>query len=140
MKSIRFTLVVFFLIAYNSLLLSETLPEKENNKFMLSLKLENDFVTITNIKSCRFTSIGFRLTTNGKPIGFNEFGMFDLNKRQKPREENNFAQFSFSVHRNENGLVIKGIEGVDWEQLELTYNTGDNACLYQISHSGIEKQ
>lgn len=142
MKQTQFIIAVFFLFALNSVLRSESLSEWKKNKFLISIRLENNFVTITNIEGCGFTKIGFRLLTNGKPIGFNESGMFDFDKRIKPREQNKTAQFSFSIKRNERGLEIEGIEGVEWESLRLNYNAGgeDNTCSYLISQSGLKKQ
>jgi hypothetical protein len=136
MKLIR--TFVFFIIVWfglSNLLLSQS----KNNEFLISVQLEKDFVTITNIKGCGFLRIGFKLLGNGETIGFNESGMFDLGHTRRQRKQPENVMFSFTVRRNEVGLLLERIDGVEWEEIVLSYNEAGNTCRYFVSQSGLKE-
>ncbi len=136
MTSTRLVFIVLFSVISISFMFPQKSDMLLDNGFSFSVKMENDFVTISKIANCRFASIGFRLLVNGRPIGFNESGMFDLNKPPKPIES--AIPFSFSVNRDKEGLILKAINGVKWDTIILKFDKEDSNIIYQVDEIGFK--
>lgn len=137
MKSVQIALILSILFAFDSLSFSGSQVTSENNNFIFSIKLQNDFVTITNMEGCKFVRIGFLLNQDEKPIGFNQFGMFDAKRYKKQSQP---GQFSFFVRRNEKGLLLEGLDGVEWKNLLLEFNGKGDSFSYLVNQYGAKEQ
>ena len=90
------------------------------DKFEINIRTSNDKVVLTSKNGSAWEKLTF--STNYLPQAIDEYGMTKIENEvnQRKKSESSLANFTFIITKENNKIILKGLEGTAWK--ELKYN------------------
>lgn len=122
-------IAVFILTASSELIAQE---KKSNNlkNFKVVVEKTDKGIKMQSVEGSAWIDLSFSIN-NDQPQAIDEFGMTKLDKISSEKDAN-LADFLFTIMKTEKGIVLKGIKGTDWTDLNFTLNKNGKQAIDQF--------
>lgn len=127
-RIINLVIAAIFFTASSQLIAQEASADLKS--FKISIENTNDGIKLTSLEGSAWTDLGFSLK-NGKAQAIDEYGMTILNNVASLKDET-LADFLFTITKSSTGLVLKGIEGTAWKDLNLSLALNQKQIINQL--------
>ncbi len=131
MKKLILTLVVALIYSFCPAQNDET----ELRSFEIIIRVSNDNFVLESKKGSAWKKLTF---SNEKiPHAIDEFGMTKLidGQNSRKRSDEQLADFTFSLRREDDKIILKSMQGSAWK--ELSYDCNDKDCFIRINEMGM---
>lgn len=119
-KSLLTSLAIVLTVLFS---IHATAQSKHTKKdFYIAVEKTDTGVTMKCLKGCAWTDLSF--SVNGKKAqSVDQHGMFsDASQRQTPDAK--FLDFEFSITRENDTYILKGLKGTSWQALSFKTTNG----------------
>ena len=109
----------------------------EYKHFKIFVQVIGDSVKLSCMDGCAWKELSFYSKYNLQAQAINQYGLTRTNNLNLLNKDEMLADFMISIQRNSTELVIKGIEGMQWESLIIPCT--ENGCQRFIDEKNTEK-
>lgn len=119
-KPILNLLIAVFSLTVSSKLIAQEKKPAQLKDFKIVVVMTEHGIKMQNTKGSAWIDLSFTLNNN-RPQAIDEYRMTELDKISSHKDAN-FADFLFTVSRNENNILLKGIAGTAWTDLSFSFS------------------
>ncbi|MDP5229655.1 MAG: hypothetical protein NWQ38_04625 [Cellulophaga sp.] len=98
--------------------------------FKISIENTNDVIKLTSLEGSAWTDLSFSLKA-GKAQAIDEYGMTILNNVATLKDDT-LADYLFTITKNSTGIVLKGVEGTAWADLNFSLAANQKKVINQL--------
>lgn len=117
-RLIQNLLITAFVLTASSELVAQDKKSTDLKDFKVVVEKTKNGIKLQSIKGSAWIDLTFNLK-NDSPQAIDEYGMTELNNIS-PTKDSNLADFLFTITKTEKGIVLKGIEGTAWTDLNFS--------------------
>ncbi|MTI30623.1 hypothetical protein [Xanthovirga aplysinae] len=130
---LKITLSIILIIGGKTLGFSQTAEKSKLSEFLILIETTDNEIKLTSKKGCAWKELSFNLKPyNSQAV--DQFGM-TTKKREKPTNDENLADFLFTVKKTNEGLSLEGLDGTAWKDLSISCKK--NNCQQYIDQNGM---
>jgi hypothetical protein len=111
------SLIAFFLIISFELVAQDR-SSTDLKEFKITIEKTDNGLKMQSLKGSAWVDLSFSLADN-KLQAIDEYGLTKLNDVSS-KKDLNLTNYLFTITKNKDGIVLKGIEGTAWKELSLT--------------------
>ncbi len=117
-KLISNTLIALFILTASSELVAQEKKSDDLKNFKVVVEKTDNGIKMQSVEGSAWIDLSFSINKD-RPQAIDEYGMTELNKISSDKDSN-LADFLFTITKTENGIVLKGIEGTAWTDLNFS--------------------
>ena len=111
-------IVAIVLINFCVIIVVYSQKKDEVKDFLISIEWTDKGFKLESYQGSAWIKLGFSFTPY-KPQAVDENGMTQLSEESNLKDEN-LADYLFTITKTDDGVTLKGIEGVHWKELKFS--------------------
>ena len=127
-----FLLNLLMLLLFTTAISELQAQESKADNFNIVAEMKDTKVILSCKSGCDWEKLTYHFT-NGKSKVVNAYGISDEPVTKK-NKKSNYSNFEFVISKTSTGIKLKGIKGVDWNELDIRISKNQ---LQTISNSGL---
>eukprot|EP01013_Petalomonas_cantuscygni_P031785 TRINITY_DN58097_c0_g1_i1.p1 TRINITY_DN58097_c0_g1~~TRINITY_DN58097_c0_g1_i1.p1 ORF type:complete len:154 (-),score=1.72 TRINITY_DN58097_c0_g1_i1:87-518(-) len=128
-KTILCLLIVVSFLTGSSELFAQEKKSTKLKDFKVIVEKSESGIKMKGVEGSAWIDLSFGIK-NGRQQAIDEYGMTELNK-VSTNKDSNLANFLFTIIKAENGVVLKGIEGTAWTDLNFSLAENEKQAIDQ---------
>lgn len=134
-KLIITALVSVLVVAFSTELIAQEKKSANYKEFKIIIERIDNGLKLQSYKGSAWTDLSITCT-NDEPQAIDEYGMTKLGEVSEEKDPE-LADYLFTITETEDGVILKGMEGIAWKNLDFSLPKGNKQAIDQFGMTSV---